>query len=385
MTTLNSQLADFWTGYAALICLAGGLLGLALLVAGAIWAKRTGRPLRPIALAVSMNLALLLNAEGMWVIATEQLHLPKVFAILVFAVFEICFLTATSLAAEQYRNTSVYGPDGKIETPGHPGPMLWIAALIAGVSGIIVASNAVTGTEKMLRLAVPCVIFLMWWAALTAAGQRVRRGRFAYSPRRLAERWGWLIPDDDPDLVAMAAARQVRRMVTSHRRLAAGRWPKAWWSVRLERDARSATDEVVTEVAEQLIRIDRVMNMLTPGTPPADEEATSTRRSISAAAASSPDSSVVTSSSLPVRGADDEEQAAVAAAQEEWKDPRATSDRDLVIHALKAYDPGLTNVDIARVSVTSEAAVRRALRRKQNPSPPPYVNGKRPDLEGAER
>ncbi|GIF04135.1 MFS transporter [Actinoplanes siamensis] len=264
MTQLNRQLSGFWQDYAALLLLSAGLLGVALLIGFAIWAKRTRKPLRPIALSFSMNLALLLNAEGMWVIATDQLHLPKVFAVLVFAVFEICFLTATSLAAEQYRRTTVYGPDGEILTPGHPGSMLYIAALIAAVSGIIVASNAVTGTEKLLRLAVPCVIFLMWWAALTAAGQRVRRGRFAYSPRRLAERWGWLIPDDDPDLVRMAAERQMRRMVVNHHRVSAGRWPRAWWRSRLLKDARTAGDPVVDDVVEQLARIQRVMDLLVP-------------------------------------------------------------------------------------------------------------------------
>ncbi|BCY12606.1 MFS transporter [Actinoplanes sp. L3-i22] len=269
MKQLNEQIANFWTDYAAIASLAGGLLGVLLLISFGIWAKRSGKPLRPIALSFSMNLALLLNAEGMWVIATEQLHLPKVFAVLVFAVFEICFLTATSLAAEQYRNTSVYDEDGKIVTPGHPGPMLWIAALIAAVSGIIVASNAVTGTEKLLRLAVPCVIFLMWWAALTAAGQRVRRGRFAYSPRRLAERWGWLIPDDDPDLERMANERQMRRMVVNHHRVSSGRWPKSWWRSRLLKDARTAGEPVVDDVVEQLARIQRVMDLLVPGSVPA--------------------------------------------------------------------------------------------------------------------
>ncbi|GAA0463114.1 hypothetical protein Aca07nite_76050 [Actinoplanes capillaceus] len=265
MKQLNDLIADFWGDYAALVLLAGGLLGVILLISFGIWAKRTGRPLRPLALAFSMNLALLLNAEGMWVIAIDQLNLPKIFAVLVFAVFEICFLTATSLAAEQYRRTSVYASDGTIVTPGHPGAMLYIAALIAGLSGVIVASNAVTFTEKLLRLAVPCMIFLMWWAALTAAGQRVRRGRFAYSPRRLAERWGWLIPDDDPDLVRMAAERQVRRMVVNYHRVSAGRFPKPWWRSRLLKDARTAGEPVVEEVIEQLARIQRVMDLLVPG------------------------------------------------------------------------------------------------------------------------
>lgn len=264
MKQLNDLVAEFWQDYAALVLLGGGLLGMVALVAGFAWAKRSKKPLRPVALAFSMNLALLLNAEGMWVIAVDQLNLPKIFAVLVFAVFEICFLTATSLAAEQYRRTTVYGPDGRIVTPGHPGAMLYIAALIAALSGIIVASNAVTGTEKLLRLAVPCVIFLMWWAALTAAGQRVRRGRFAYSPRRMAERWGWLIPDDDPDLVRMAAERQVRRMVVNHYRVSGGRRPRAWWRSRLLKDARTAGEPVVAEVVEQLARIQRVMDLLVP-------------------------------------------------------------------------------------------------------------------------
>ncbi|MEU4695359.1 MFS transporter [Actinoplanes sp. NPDC023714] len=265
MKQLNDLIADFWADYAALVLLGGGLLGVIALIGLFVWAKKSQKPLRPIALAFSMNLALLLNAEGMWVIAVDQLKLPKIFAVLVFAVFEICFLTATSLAAEQYRRTTVYGPDGRILTPGHPGPMLYIAALIAAISGIIVASNAVTGTEKLLRLAVPCVIFLMWWAALTAAGQRVRRGRFAYSPRRMAERWGWLIPDDDPDLVRMASERQVRRMVVNYHRVSGGRWPKAWWKSRLLKDARTAGEPVVADVIEQLARIQRVMDLLVPG------------------------------------------------------------------------------------------------------------------------
>ncbi|WP_236642995.1 hypothetical protein [Actinoplanes utahensis] len=267
MKQFNDLIADFWQDYAALVLLAAGLLGVVLLIAFAVWAKRSKKPLRPLALAFSMNLALLLNAEGMWVIAIDQLDLPAIFAVLVFAVFEICFLTATSLAAEQYRRTSVYASDGTIVTPGHPGAMLYIAALIAGLSGVIVASNAATFTEKLLRLAVPCMIFLMWWAALTAAGQRVRRGRFAYSPRRLAERWGWLIPDDDPDLVRMGAERQVRRMVVNYHRVSAGRFPKAWWRSRLLKDARTAGEPVVDEVIEQLDRIQRVMDLLVPGAP----------------------------------------------------------------------------------------------------------------------
>jgi hypothetical protein len=203
-----------------------------------------------------MNLALLLNAEGMWVIATETLKLGSLFAALTFAVFEVAFLTSTSLAAERYRSA------------GDPGRMMWVALAIAVTSGGIVASGAEAGTEQALRIALPLIIFAMWWAALTADGVRARaRGRFAYSPRRLAELSGLLIPEGDTDLDAMKAARQVRRMVTSQQRVAAGGPLAGYGRWRLSRDARTATDEVIAEVRGQLARIATVADMLTPSAP----------------------------------------------------------------------------------------------------------------------
>ncbi|WP_430787113.1 hypothetical protein [Actinoplanes sp. G11-F43] len=257
----------FVRDYAGALLLGGGLLGLLAMLGLVVWAKRTKRPLRPFALALSMNLALLLNAEGMWVIAVDELRLPKVFAVLVFAVFEICFLTATSLAAEQYRRTTTYDAAGNVVSPGHPGPMLYIAALIAGLSGVVVASNAVTGTEKLLRLALPCMIFLMWWAALTAAGQRRTRGRFAYSPRRLAERWGWLIPDDDPDLERLAVERRITKMAMlayriHHEDLSA--WRRRWSRKRLSRMGLNATNDMLSEVQRRVALAMRAEELTSP-------------------------------------------------------------------------------------------------------------------------
>lgn len=261
------SITDAVRDYAGALLLGGGLLGLLAMLGLVVWAKRTKRPLRPIALALSMNLALLLNAEGMWVIAVDELRLPKAFAVLVFAVFEICFLTATSLAAEHYRRTSTYDADGNVITPGHPGPMLYIAALIAALSGVVVASNAVTGTEKLLRLALPCLIFLMWWAALTAAGQRRTRSRFAYSPRRLAERWGWLIPDDDPDLERLAVERRIAKMALlayriHHENL--GTRQHRWARKRLSRMGLHATTDMLAEVQRRVALAMRAEELTSP-------------------------------------------------------------------------------------------------------------------------
>lgn len=382
MTALSAQLSAFWASYAAVVLLGAGLAGIASLAAMVVWARRTKRPLRPVALAVSMNLALLLNAEGMWVIAIDQLKLPAIFAVLVFAVFEICFLTATSLAAEQYRRTTVYGPDGTIITAGHPGKMLWVAALIAGLSGLVVASNAVTFTEQLLRLAIPAIIFLMWWAALTAAGQRHIRSRFAYSPRRLAERWGWLIPDEDTDLDRLRADRQVLRMIVAHQRVAAKRWPAAWWRSRLQKDARTATEEVVARVVEQLGRIDEVMALLDPDRAPVEPEPRTEEIVRRRPQPSVPQARAAREKVLRVRGRRMQRRVCAAhpvvkvrPVQVDRPDPRTAQEKALVVRAVKAADPRMSQRRLARVVDLPESTLREILPRIAGPKPAQKVNG----------
>lgn len=375
---LIAPLLAFWTDWAPAVMLALGLAGIGLLAGMVVWARKTKRPLRPIALAVSMNLALLLNAEGMWVIATGNLKLPAIFALLVFAVFEICFLTATSLAAEQYRRTTVYAEDGTVVTPGHPGWMLWVAALIAGLSGLVVASNAATFTEQLLRLAIPAIIFLMWWAALTAAGQRRTRSRFAYSPRRIAERWGWLIPDEDTDLDRLRADRQVLRMVVAHQRVAAKRWPAGWWRSRLERDARTASEAVVARVVEQLGRIDEVMALLDPDRAPADPEPRTEepavepqRLSIPGALAAQAKADRVRRRSLRRRVCARHPVVRVKPVQVPREDPRTAQDKALLVRAVKALEPDLPSTRIATIVDLPASTVRHHLSR----TPAQKVNG----------
>ena len=388
MTALSAQLGEFWQAYAALIVLVAGLVGVVSLLGVLVWARRTRKRLRPLALAVSMNLALLLNAEGMWEVLTEDVGLPKLFAGLVFAVFEILFLTATSLAAEQYRRTTVYEADGSIRTPGHPGSMLYVAALIAGISGVIVASDAQSNTEKLLRLAVPTVIFLMWWAALTAAGQQRRRSRFAYSPRRLAERWGWLIPDDDPDLVAMAAERQVRRMVVNYQRVSGERWPAAWWRSRLLKDARTASESVVAEVSEQLARIKRVMGLISPDARAVEADESRAEEPVAVAPELTiPARLAARERAVRVRERGQRRRVCVRhprkpvePVQVPREDPRSAQQKALVVRAVKAFAPDLSSVKIASITDLPASTVRGYLPRTPA-AKSARINGQKHDLE----
>lgn len=265
MKAVNDWLLDRWDEYHALIMVAAGVAGLLILLSLLIYVKVGKRPVRPALMWVGSNLALLLNGHGMWVIATETLELPDEFAVLVFAVFEVAIMNAMSIAADRYRKTCEYDADGKLIRPGHPGKMLYVVWLIAITSGVVVATNAPTLTERILRLALPVIVVLMWWATLTADGQQARRTRFAFSPMRLMTRWGWWIGDEDEDLDRLRSDRRVRLLVVYGHRLHAhvvGAW---WHEWRLTRIARESTEAEVVAATAQLEQTIRIVHRLVPG------------------------------------------------------------------------------------------------------------------------
>jgi hypothetical protein len=279
--SLNTQIGQVWAGYGALVVATAGLLGIFTLLALLIYAKRSRKPVRPVLMWAGSNLALLLNAEGMWRIAVDTLHLPRAFAALVFAVFEITLTVGMVLASERYHATTERDPGtGKITKPGHPGKMIYVVWFIALSSALVVASSVPTLTETILRFVLPVIVVTMWWATLTAEGQLVRRSRFAHSPTRLAERWGWLVPDADPDFAAMGRQRRLRALVAVGYRDTMGTWPRGWHRWRLGRLARSADDAMVAEARAQVDRVRRIAELLaTPvatgdATEPASEVAT---------------------------------------------------------------------------------------------------------------
>lgn len=71
----------------------------------------------------------------------------------------------------------------------------------------------------------------------------------------------------------------------------------------------------------------------------------------------------------------------VIAAQEARQDPRASHEIDLVVRALKLTVPNLSQRRIAQLAATSDATVRRALRRTGTEEPT-QINGSVPALAG---
>lgn len=264
MKTIEAWLEQQWTQYHLVVIVVTTLAGLGLLAWSAYRARKDSARLKAWMVWLGTNMALIFNAEGTWHILTTKLHQTPEFSVLVFAVFEFALLRAMSLAGDRYRATTERDDKGKVTKPGHPGKAMQVVWFIALSSGVIVASNAPTHTEQLLRIVLPVIVVLLWWTQLTAEGQATRRGRFAYSPSRLATRWGWLVDDEDEDLARAQARRRQRLLVVYGHRLEA-KVVGAWWHEwRLTRLAREATEGDVTAAVEQLDRVTAIMDRVVP-------------------------------------------------------------------------------------------------------------------------
>lgn len=274
MTAVEQALRSAWTDYRATAVVALFVLGLAALAFIARKARKSGRNWRKTAYFLGTNLVLIINAEGMYEVLTEDLGLGKGFVWLVFAVFEITLLTAMDQAGERYKATTeryaLDHPDeklrGKIETPGHPGKMLYVVWFIALSSAAVVMTNASGVTEALLRLVLPVIVVVMWWATLTAEGQRVARRRFAFNPITLAEERGWLIPDGErEDLEELRRLRRVRVLARDGYRLESGSWLAPLAARRAARVALTAKGDELAEATMRVQLAAGAVEALAPG------------------------------------------------------------------------------------------------------------------------
>lgn len=283
LTQLNTFLIDFWGRYGALIVVVAGVAALLLVVIGAIQIKKKGKA-GSFLVVTSFATSLGINAEGMWVVATEKLDLPGVFAIGVFFVFEAMMLSAMHQAKLQYVRTSVRDAEGRLLKGGDPGKAVNTVIVIAFLSGLIVTFNAKNPVEAVLRLTLPLLVVLLWWTNLTAEGSSRRAGKFAYSPRRLMEGWGWIVAEDNADFIALEAerarkrdAKRIRLMVTFGHRLRLGTRPKLYNRWRLTRLLRLAPEADVTTALKQIERTQQMVDLLAlrgDTAPPAPVKAT---------------------------------------------------------------------------------------------------------------
>lgn len=230
-----------------------GALALTVLVVGvaAYRAHRKNRLYRwlsPLAWIAAFGF----SAEGMWMVATQKAHVPPVVAVGVFFVAEAFQLASMTHASRRY------ALDGH---PGKHGRAVWIIAVAAGT---VVAFAAHNMPEALLRFLIPLGAALLWWNTLTDAGMTRPQSRWRWTPSRLLEWLGAVEPDVDRDLADVVRARQVTAMVTARLGWEADGRLRGWHGRRLRNLAKTADDAIVSEVADRVGRVLRIVELTVP-------------------------------------------------------------------------------------------------------------------------
>jgi hypothetical protein len=252
---LISEATRTWHQYGDLAVLVSGGT-LALLLTLTIWRfTRSTRKDRWVD-RVAAILVLAWTSEGMWEVATQRLGFPVPFAVATFFVVEAMML-ASAMRATQHRDTK--------GVPGPSGTFVWV---LAAVFGLVVALNAGSLVEFVMRMALPVAAVGLWWNGLTAErptdteemlAERRRRAdareaTWTLTPRSVLVRWGLMKPGKTSTTQAQRE-HQMRRMVVVADRAATRTGRRREWALRrLQAMTRSADAAMVREVA---VRVDR--------------------------------------------------------------------------------------------------------------------------------
>lgn len=268
------QLNVWWDQFGYVLVVGGGLLVLM----AAVWAVTRIVRHRLAARVVQVATALVVLAwtsEGLWEVARHTLGLPVAFAAMTFFVFE-AMMISSGLEAEKHRR--------RHGTPGPAGRYVW---LLAAATGTVVALNAASVVEAVLRLVLPLAATGLWWVGITAERDsdnrpgpdgltvrdkraelaRARQATWAITPRQVLVRLGIMRPGA-VDVSAAEREYRVRRMVVAADRLTTatrGGLAARWWAYRLRRLARLATEQDVAEVRARVARAAGIVATVTAG------------------------------------------------------------------------------------------------------------------------
>jgi hypothetical protein len=350
------------------------LAGLVVTVLALAWAAhrvrriaRSERPDEPLSNLV-MLVGLAWQSEAVWEI-TGRLGWPLSLRLLLFFVLESLLVLSMIRAKRAVR---------LLGHPGRSGRTVWI---VASAMALVAVGVAHSFGEAVLRLVIPLLITLAWWDGLIGEGAARRQDAtsWRWTARRLLL-WLGAIEPGERDVESVHRERLTQQMtrLEFRRRSADGKSPERA-ARKLARLSLTADDEVVADVRR---RVDRA-TWFEP-TQPKPIPAIPTASISAAAAASLKGRRVRHRRSLRTLRVTHPKPVA-APAQEVRQEARETHEVDQVVRVIREAFPKLPQRQIARLAATSEPTARRALRRTQNPVPPPTVNGREPELTDGRR
>jgi hypothetical protein len=341
------------------------LIWVARRVRKIVHSERPDEPLSNLAMLIGLGW----SSEVIWEITRTRLHFPLALTLLVFFVFEVALLLSMMRAK---RHVKDFGWTGRFGTTA------WTIAVLMST---VAAAASHSLAEAVLRAAIPLVVTRLWWDGVIggAAKRPESVSSWRWTPRRLLLAIGAIEPGErDVETVHRERLTQQMTKLEFRRRHGSKRFTERR-AARLARLSLTADDAVINDVRS---RVDRALWF--EATQPA-VVAIAPGPSVPPVRAASEKRRKVRHHSLIRKVRVTHPKPVIIAAQEPTPDPRSTQEIDDAIRVMKTGDPALSQRRIAHLVRTSDAKVNRALRRKQNPSPPPTVNGRHPELEGATR
>jgi hypothetical protein len=259
----------FWGDYGYAVIACAGVLAAALVVTAVVRAVRSQQRDRLVA-GVTALVVLAWTSEGLWEVARFTLGLPLGFAVMTFFVYEAMMITC-AMQAERRRK--------RHPSPGPAGRYVWV---LASTTATVVALNASSLVEALLRFTLPLAAAGLWWVGITAErdddpdevkqlceAERARREAvWAISWRRLLVAVGVMRPGTQT-LTGAERERRIRQMVTAADKLqSAGPGSRRADRAlrRLRRLARLASANDIATVRARVARTARIAELVMPAT-----------------------------------------------------------------------------------------------------------------------
>lgn len=280
---IRDQASALWADHGLALLIGLGVIVVALVILSVFKIIRSRQRDRWIdGLAALVVLAW--TSEGLWEVAYFTLGVPLGFSIMTFIVFE-ALMVSSALQAEQHRR--------RHPSPGPAGYFVWA---LAAATATVVALDATTLVEAVLRFTLPLAAAGRWWAGITAEreddppevrqqreqARRRREATWGLTRRRALVALGVMRPGAETVHEA-ERERRIRRMVSAAVRLYSAE-PESWRGRRARRRlcnlARLATAHDITAVRARVDRATRVAELVLP------RGSTPTRRSDEAPAPS---------------------------------------------------------------------------------------------------
>jgi hypothetical protein len=229
----------YWTGLG---------VGLVLIVVLAILLRQSWKAIRAgtdeqkseRTTGVIFLLALAVNADAMFRVATEKLGLPFILALGVFFIFEAMQLNSMRLAKRSYKLN------------GYPGTHAVVVWGVAAVSGLVTLANSHNAVEAVVRIVLPLTVAAVWHASLVADGQKKKVGKFRYSPHRVLVTLGLIEGEQDIDYDQVSRARKIRKLVALSYRVERGGRLKDRRKEKLQKIVMVTSPEIIQAAVDQL-------------------------------------------------------------------------------------------------------------------------------------